>query len=177
MNDIENILKKELAGKINEYAVIPSEKIVFSTEVVNACKINYCGKYNTCWTCPPAVGDLRELEKKYKTFKYAFVFTTKSNLEDSFDLEGMDSARDKHIVIEKGAWEKLKGYKTESLTVGSCPLCEKCTYPDAPCRFPDIAKPSVEAVGIDVTQLAKTCNIRYYNGENTVTYFSVIFFG
>ena len=32
----------------------------------------------------------------------------------------------------------------------SCGICKTCTYPDAPCRFPDRARRSMEACGIDV---------------------------
>lgn len=58
-----------------------------------------------------------------------------------------------------------------------CELCEKCTYPDAPCRFPDRAYPSVEACGINVMQLAKDVGVKYNNEPNTVTYFCLILFG
>ena len=32
----------------------------------------------------------------------------------------------------------------------SCSICPSCTYPDNPCRKPEEATPSMEAVGIDV---------------------------
>ncbi|MBR6781391.1 MAG: DUF2284 domain-containing protein, partial [Clostridia bacterium] len=64
----------------------------------------------------------------------------------------------------------------QAMGCGSCDLCEKCTYPDAPCRFPDRALTSVEANGIQVIELAKNIGINYNNGENTVTYFSMILF-
>lgn len=59
---------------------------------------------------------------------------------------------------------------------GGCSLCgDACTYPDAPCRHPDRARRSMEACGMEVTTLAKDCGIHYMNGENTVTYFSILF--
>jgi hypothetical protein len=36
--------------------------------------------------------------------------------------------------------------------------------------------PAIEGFGINVMQMAKTGRISYYNGPNTVTYFSIIFF-
>ena len=176
MQGVEEILKKELEGKAFEVAVIPAKDIPFTDELIKACESNRCGRYKKSWMCPPAVGQVAELEKKYKSYKYALVFTTKGELEDSFDIEGIERARRRHLEIERQAVEKVRGLGAEWLSAGSCDLCSECTYPDAPCRFPDLARPSPEACGIDVTALAKVCNMRYYNGINTVTFFSVIFF-
>ena len=59
---------------------------------------------------------------------------------------------------------------------GSCPVCKKCTYPDAPCRFPDKARSAMEALGIDVVALAADRGITYDHVEGTVTYFSIVFY-
>ena len=174
MDNIEKILIEELSGKAFEIAVIPAEKIVFSEETRKSCVMNHCGRDNKSWMCPPAVGEIAELEKKYKSYKNALVFTTKTTLSDSFDIEGMESARNKHLEIERNAVKKVIGLGAEWLSAGCCSQCESCSYPDKPCRYNETARPSPEACGIDVTLLAKICNIRYYNGKNTVTYFSVI---
>jgi predicted metal-binding protein len=173
---IKTVLADIFRDKAYQTALIGTDKIIFSGDVRKACKQNYCGKYNTCWTCPPAAGDIKTLEQKYKAYEWAFVFTTLHKIEDSFDIEGMDTARSEHQKIEKEAILGLKGYTVDWLGAGSCSICGKCTFPDSPCRFPDKAKSSIEACGIDVVQLAKTCNLNYNNGINTVTYFSVIFF-
>lgn len=176
MESIEEILKKQLEGKAFEVAVIPTSDLPFSSELIKSCELNYCGRYKKSWMCPPAVGELKDLEKKIKKFGRALVFTTKGQLEDSFDIEGIENARRRHLEIEREAVEKVRDLGAEWLSAGSCDMCESCTYPDESCRFPEIARPSPEACGIDVTTLAKTCNIRYYNGENTVTFFSVFLF-
>lgn len=176
MKSISKILTSVLKNKAFQTAVISTQVITFSKDVVTACERNYCGQYNTCWTCPPAVGNIKMLEKKYKGYNKALVFTTLHKLEDSFDIDGMDNGRLEHQKIEKAATDCLSGYKADWLGAGSCSICEKCTYPHSPCRFPDKAKSSVEACGIDVVHLAKICNINYFNGVNTVTYFSIIFF-
>lgn len=172
---------EEIYEKVNKYAfqsaVVDVSDIIFSPNVVAACEKNYCGKYNTCWTCPPALGDLDSLKKKYEKYKKALVFTTKSLLEDSFDFEGMMTARAEHDKTQNVIVDSLGLEDCTLLGAGGCTICEKCTYPDAPCRFPEKVITSVEANGINVVELAKTANINYYNGENTVTYFSVYFLG
>lgn len=177
MDNITNIIDKHLYGNAFQSAVITTDKIIFSEYVVKACASNHCGKYNTCWTCPPAVGNLETLKDKYTKYKWAYVFTTLHKIEDSFDIEGMDISRTEHQKVQDIVIKALQGYNIDWLGAGSCTICKKCTYPNFPCRFPDEAKPSVEACGIDAVQLAKTCKIDYYNGDSTVTYFSVIFYG
>jgi predicted metal-binding protein len=56
---------------------------------------------------------------------------------------------------------------------GGCRVCPACAYPE-PCRFPEQAVSAVEAAGINVTELSRTANLKYNNGPNTVTYFSMI---
>jgi len=42
-----------------------------------------------------------------------------------------------------------------------CIRCKSCTYPDAPCRFPDKLYPSLEGYGILVTELAKKAGLNF----------------
>ena len=176
---MENKINNFLSGKICQSAVINTNMINFSEDVVAACKANQCGRYNKSWMCPPAIGQLSALKARYSIYKNVYVFTTKWDIEDSFDIEGMFAAGQKHAKLTDSLREELLKTECDFNVLGgeSCRKCLKCSYPDNPCRFPDIAYPSVEACGIDVVNLAKTCNISYNNGINTVTYFSLVFFG
>ncbi len=163
---------------IFEYGIIGTEDIPFSPAVVEACARNACGMYGKTWTCPPGVGTLEELERKIKAWPFAAVFTCKYDIEDSFDFEGMREAakKAKQVLISVTGEMSEAGERFMAFGNEGCGLCEKCTYPDAPCRFPDRATPSVEACGINVMQLSKKIGINYINGANTVTYFCMILF-
>lgn len=87
-------------GRIHQWAVVEVKDIEFSEEVVAACRANYCGNYNKSWMCPPHVGTLEELKSRYTAYRYAFVFTTRHEVEDSFDIEGMFAARLVHDEVE-----------------------------------------------------------------------------
>lgn len=171
---MENILEK-IKDLVFQSAIIKSSEVEFSEEVRDACKANYCGKYNTCWTCPPGVGEIKDLKPKCLKYDNALVFTTKSDLEDSFDFEGMMNAKTRHDKIQTEVVKTLNFSDCKVLGTGGCNLCKKCAYPN-PCRFPDKVIQSMESYGINVVNLASTCNINYHNGGNTVTYFSIIFF-
>ena len=161
-----------------EYKVIGTGELPFSPAVREACERNVCGRYGKSWMCPPGVGDWEALEQEIKAYPFAAVFTCKYGLEDSFDFEGMQEGQRqaKRVFAAVVGAMRQAGERFLALGSGGCDLCESCAYPDAPCRFPDRATPSVEACGVNVMQLAKQIGVRYNNGPNTVTYFFVILF-
>ena len=167
-----------LAGRAHEYGIVPVSEISFCRELLKACESNLCGKYNKCWTCPPGVGTMEEQIKKIMSFSNAFVFTTMFQLDDPFDIEGMQKAKDYHCRLTAEMHDKF-GMTNPVYGAGGCTICgaqgEACAYPE-PCRFPEKIFPSVEAAGINVTELSRAGKLRYNNGQNTVTYFSMILF-
>ena len=63
------------------------------------------------------------------------------------------------------------------LSCGGCHLCERCAKLDnEPCRHPDVALPPMEGYGIDVYNTTKPTELKYINGQNTVTYFGIVLF-
>ncbi|MBE6925423.1 MAG: DUF2284 domain-containing protein [Ruminococcaceae bacterium] len=175
---VSNMEKYFSHPDIFECKVIPANDIPFEQSVADACKSNQCGKYGTCWTCPPGAGQFQELEKKIKTYETAVVFTCKYDLEDPFDFEGMIDGQQKTMQVLRDIMDALQADGKKFLALGceGCNLCKKCTYPDAPCRYPEKAVVSVEACGIHVVNLSKNIGIKYNNGVNTVTYFCVVLF-
>jgi predicted metal-binding protein len=170
----KELFEKAVAGRAFEYAVVPVAGIQFSPELYETCATNVCGNYNKCWTCPPAIGSMEKQKEKITAFPNAFVFTTKSNLDDSFDYEGMMKAKEKHDRLTFEMQERF-GSGNPVFGAGKCSICETCAYPE-PCRFPGKRVSSIEAAGINVTELSRLGGLRYNNGENTVTYFSMVLF-
>ena len=58
-----------------------------------------------------------------------------------------------------------------------CGRCASCTYPDAPCRFPEELYHSLEGYGFNVSELAGQAGIRYMNGPSTVTFLGAVLYG
>ncbi|MCL2056676.1 MAG: DUF2284 domain-containing protein [Oscillospiraceae bacterium] len=155
------------------------EKVSFRREFRDACAANLCGKYGTCWMCPPDVGDIDEMISRAKKYSHVFVFQTIGQLEDSFDIEGMGEAGVRHNKIVEAIAGEARKILTGPLVLGAgaCHICERCTKPDdMPCRFPARALPSLESYGIAVSELAAVCGLKYINGTNTVTYFGGILY-
>ena len=169
-----NTFVEAIRPLVHELAVTETGRIPFSSEVVAACARNACGCYGKTWQCPPGVGTLEERRAICLSYDRAIVFTTKHDVEDSFDVEGWARARIAHERITDHVLELCPFAKRLAFSAEGCHLCERCTYPDAPCRFPNRARVSVEANGIFVVELARMCGIKYHNGANTVTYFSML---
>ena len=163
---------------IHEYAFLLSEEVIFSEEVRRLCEKNACGQYGTCWACPPAVGSLEACRNRCLECKNAFLFSTVNSLKNQYDMEGWEISRRKHEKVTDTVVGIFQKYDEAFLTLSTegCLLCKKCTYPDSPCKLPSRMYPATEGFGIMVVQLAANCKIKYHNGANTVTYFSIIFF-
>jgi len=177
LNNILNEVSKASGIPVQESAVISTNALVFSAELLDYCKANLCGFYNKSWTCPPACESMEEQRKKILSFQNALIFTTVHNIEDSFDYEGMNKGRRLHTLLTAEIKKRLGGAPVYG--AGSCSICESgtlktaCSFPE-PCPFPEMKIGSIEAAGIDVTELSKTAGIAYNNGINTVTFFSMV---
>ena len=152
--------------------------VPFRAEFLLACEQNICGSYNRNWMCPPHVGDIYALIAQAQQYTHAIVYQTIGKLEDSFDYEGMVAAKDHHRAVSARIQQHLSARNDIlHLTAGACTVCERCAALDeAPCRYPALALPSLEAYGIAVSELAGICGLPYINGVNTVTYFGAILY-
>ncbi len=175
----EQLVKLALEAGASKAEIISVDQIITSAEFREACRKNLCGQWGKCWMCPPDVGDIEPLMAEIRKYTHALWYQTIGELEDSFDIEGMGEAKQKHIRLSYGLEEQLKPLVGEHLHLacGGCGLCERCARrDDQPCRFPDKAMASLESYGVDVYQTTRSTSLKYINGQNTVTYFSALLF-
>lgn len=165
-------------GAFKSY-IIDVDKIPFDKELRKYCVMNYCGFYGKNYACPPEVGEPDDVISKAKSYKKALIFQTVSNIEDSYDFEGMEEAAKNHTKLANLINKEFKNNVNDylQLTVGACTVCKDCTIKEnLPCRFPDLAVSSLEAYCMNVSTLAELCDMKYINGQNTVTYFGAFLF-
>jgi predicted metal-binding protein len=156
------------AGELNMKA------LVFMPEVRDMCRADRCNRYDKNWRCPPGCGGIEEAAERAARYSYGIIVQTIGRMEDDFDYEAIQETGEKHKKNFASLVEKLKARYTDVLPMGAgtCSICEKCSYPDAPCRFPDKSISSMEAYGLWVSKVCELSAIPYYNGELTVTYTS-----
>ncbi|WP_347565023.1 DUF2284 domain-containing protein [Lactonifactor sp. BIOML-A7] len=143
-------------------------------EVREMCAANKCHQYNKNWTCPPGCGSLEECEGKVRKYQKGLIVQTVGELEDNMDGEGMMETEARHKEAFLRLMEDLKKDYPDLLAIGAgcCTRCKTCTYPDAPCRFPDKKVSSMEAYGMLVSQICKDNSLPYYYGDCTIAYTS-----
>ena len=161
-------------------AVIPVDAVETDASFRDMCAANVCGNYGRNWMCPPDAGDIHELMAALRTYTYALVYQTVSELEDSYDFEGMMEAGVAHNKLMVALREELNTEnlpRTLHLGAGGCRMCEVCAKRTGePCRHPDLAVASLETYGVNVSKLAQAAGMKYINGKDTVTYFGAVLF-
>lgn len=142
------------------------------SEVRDMCAENKCGKYAKNWACPPGCGTLDECAAEIGKYKYGIIAQSTCELEDSMDYEGMMELSKTHTERFYNAVDMLREEFADVLPLGAgcCTRCKECTFPDAPCRFPEKRFSSMESYGMLVSRVCTQNGIPYYYGPNTLTY-------
>jgi len=156
------------AGELNVAA------LVFMPEVRDMCSADRCNQYGRNWMCPPGCGSIEEASERAAKYSYGIIVQTIGKMDDDFDYETISETSEKHKASFAALVDKLRARYDDILPMGAgtCSKCETCTYPDAPCRFPDKAIPSMEAYGLWVSKVCELSGVPYNNGKQTITYSS-----
>lgn len=159
-----------------QYEFIDTSELTFSERIRTVCE-DQCPMYNKSWACPPAVGTVEECKARCLRFPRALMITTVTEVSDIANIEETLATRGPHEEITRQAAALVKEQTSEVmiLSTEACAVCEKCAWPDGPCRHPEIMNPCVESHGIIATDIAEKHGIEFFNG-NIVTWFSLIFY-
>lgn len=174
-----DMLKKEIIEiGFDDAAFISPSQLELLPEIRGMCADNRCGAYGKKWTCPPFCGELDDCQKMINSYENAIIMISITKLEDSFDIEGMElGGKNQKLLFDKAVrYFREKFSRIIPMGAGGCTICNKCTCPESPCRFPEKAYTPMEAYGLFVSDVCTKCGVKYYNGEATVTYVSCIVF-
>ena len=151
-----------------------AKDLVARDEVRSMCAANTCQMYEHSWACPPACGEIADFQKQMNEYDKCLVVQTVADMEDDFDVETLEEAgeRQKERVLDLVEAIDKAGLSASTLvfSAGTCTLCKECTYPDAPCRFPDKRLVSMEAAGLVVSEVCTQAGIPYNHGPQTIAY-------
>ncbi len=160
---------------------IKSSQIVFERTLRKSCELNHCGKFGSNYCCPPHVGEIDDCIQKAKDYGDGYIFQFITQLEDSYDFEGMmegqELFKDKILKLNNLLHaENLENFLL--LGAGPCSVCETCgAVTGASCRNPERKIASVESHGIFINPTLINVGLKYNNGENTVSYCGVVLIG
>ena len=173
----EVIETKIVEFPVCEYAFIDINDLDFPERVRYICE-HECPQYGKSWSCPPATGTVEECRERCKKFSGGFLFTTVTEVSDMMNMPEMLATRMEHEEITRQVRDLFleECEELQVLSTESCAICETCAYPDAPCRHPEKMFPCLESYSILVTDLAERYGITYLNGNNVITWFSLILY-
>ena len=169
---MKDIVEQALAFGFSHAGVLDAATLKPREEVRDMCAAGKCKGYNHSWVCPPGCGTLEEMVEMMAGYKAGVIVQTTGELEDNFDIEGMQEAaalQRKRFVEFRDILEK-QWPGMIALGSGGCSRCESCTYPDEPCRQPERATSSMEAAGLVVADVCADNDLKYFYGPQTLTY-------
>jgi predicted metal-binding protein len=154
---VEKILEDAKNLGAFEAKRIPTSHIILDERVRLKCQIPLCDSYNRNLMCPPRLPSVAEFRAVLPLFSQAILIQVTAPLAKRPSKNRKDvyaPAKRLHALVnalEKMAFESGYSFAT-GLIGGCCRLCAECVAvtPGAKCRHPFRARPSMEAMGIDV---------------------------
>ncbi len=173
---IRKLEEQILEFPIMEYAFFKTEEIEFTKSVRYICE-NECEHYGKSWSCPPNVGTIEECIARCHKYEYCMIFSSIVEVESFMNFQNCFDKKAEHEAL---TYEVAKIFRKETedplILSSGCLICEKCAFPDSPCRNPERAFPTIESHGILIVPVAEKHGISFDCTEFTVTYFSLVFF-
>jgi predicted metal-binding protein len=135
----QSLVKKALELGAKQAELIDTEQIVFDSRSYLKCRFG-CNRWGKFWTCPPHLAlSADEFMKAFPKYRQAILIKTTDP----------KSGQEVALALEK---EAMLAHNCQfAFAMVLCVQCEECAYPE-PCRFPHLARPSMDAYGIDIAK-------------------------
>ena len=140
---------RELCGLAKQKSGVIDARIISPSDVVTAgwvrlkCQFG-CGGYGSSYVCPPHTPTPQEMRNVLDSYRKAMLI----HFEPEADVKAIVVELERDIFL-RGAWKAL------GLGAGPCECCKECAVGKEVCRYPEHARPAMEACGIDVFTTAK----------------------
>jgi len=142
----------------SEVRLIPVKKIVVDERVRLKCQIPLCDTYGRNLMCPPNLPSVEDFRKALSRFSEAILLQVSAPIPQQsggkLSEDVFVPAKKLHELVNMGEKMAFEGglHFATGLIGGCCRLCEECVavQGETKCRFPFKARPSMEAMGIDV---------------------------
>lgn len=180
LDNIISLLKERGASAV---VLTNIADIVVDERVRLKCRVPVCDAYNKNLMCPPYVPSVAEFRETLKNYKQAILIQTADLLHETNANAPREEvflpARELHDLVNLGEREAFaSGFRFAAGFIGGCcRLCDECVAAQggASCRFPFQARPSMEAMGIDVIATAEKAGLPLtFPVKNKVTWTGLI---
>ncbi|MBA7670522.1 hypothetical protein ES703_78668 [subsurface metagenome] len=154
MKRLEGFCEKSIQLGASKAKIIKAEEIAVADWVRLKCQYG-CGGYGERLTCPPYSPTPSETRRIIAGYKRGILMKFRSCQEC-----GDQGAVDIHKVVAEMERDLflLGFYAAFGMACGPCNLCTECNLEE--CQKPDLARPSMEACGIDVYATARKAGFK-----------------
>ena len=138
--------------------------LVIDERLVQSCSPENCENYGTCWSCPPGAGTLEQRQAHLQAGNVGIlVQTVCEDVDYEKDAERIRQAEIVHNQKLDQLASALRDVSEEVLefTTGGCDICDPCSYPDAPCKQPEMQRLALSAHGVDVAATCQAAGMEY----------------
>jgi predicted metal-binding protein len=176
-------LVQEQAGKLGFDLCLEFDPTLLVPEqsIRGYCIENRCGSYDANHMCPPRIGSLEEIAVRLQGFSQGVLLQYSRPLDVANDREGVIRTKLEfhHLILRLERRLKKRGAThLWDLIGGNCELCRTCTaVEDRPCRHPERARTSLEAIGVDVVGLQEKLGLDGQFHPDRITWTGCILIG
>lgn len=179
--DLERYKQKAIELGVSRAEIIPAQWVQIDERVRLKCSVPRCRSYGLCPYCPPHTPEPELMRRALSRFKWAILLAMDVPVEDFTERNRYYSHGRKHQRKGNEIAAKLEltafadgYYLAAAFGSGTCwsLLCDRTpcqVFDNGSCRFPLKARPSMEAVGMDVFGLVTKAGwgiYPIYNGIN-----------
>jgi len=180
--DLEKLRMHALELGACQVKIIQCSEVVIDPRVRLKCSVPLCDSYGNNRMCPPNIISVEEFAKALSRYRFGILVQFEMEYGEAdirkkykgHSLEALHQDGDyidrmtagmREMSLALGKLEKealYMGYRFAlALSGGCCRLCDECVGPDpnVKCRHPFQARPSMEAMGVDVIATAENAGL------------------
>ena len=138
----------ELCKAVKQKSSVRDARIISPSEVETAAWVRLkcrfgCDGYGQCLVCPPYTPTPQQMREVLDAYSRAVLI----HFTPQAEIKAIVADLEREFFL-RGAW------KAFGLGAGPCYFCEECNVEEQ-CRYPQRARPAMEACGIDVFSTVK----------------------
>lgn len=152
----ENYIRAAREGGADRAKKMAAGQVIVAEWVRMKCRYG-CDGYGMGHLCPPRTPAPEEMRRMLSSYSDALIFTFEKIRGGSRHRKQREH---RQLVFDLERMFFLDGYvKAFGMGCGPCTICGSCDM-DEPCKRPDVARPAMEACGIDVYQTVRNAGLQ-----------------
>ena len=193
---MRELVKAAKAHGATNAKIIPARDVFVDKRVRLKCLVPRCSSYGRHLLCPPNLMPVDEFKDILDCYERALLLQVEADVDSSDkSTKHLDDDICEEIGSETGSkeWQlkllrlvnateavafKMGFYFAAGLSGGECCLCRECVTPQSgkPCEHPFEARPSMEAMGIDVIKTCEKAGMPVFlSSRNKVRWTGLVF--